>query len=54
MAQVLEKKTYTREEYLEAEILSEERHEYINREIRLIAGGTPNHHKSKNRFLTIS
>ena len=43
MAQALEKKTYTTEEYLEAEILSEERHEYINGEIRLMTGGTPNH-----------
>ena len=43
MTQALEKKTYTTEEYLEAEILSEERHEYINGEIRLMTGGTPNH-----------
>ena len=43
MTQTLEKKTYTREEYLESEILSEERHEYIDGEIKLMAGGTPNH-----------
>ena len=43
MTQALEKKTYTREEYLEAEIISPERHEYINGEIRLMTGGTPNH-----------
>lgn len=43
MTQAIEKKTCTTEEYLEAEILSEERHEYINGEIRLMTGGTPNH-----------
>ncbi|MEG5137557.1 MULTISPECIES: Uma2 family endonuclease [unclassified Microcoleus] len=36
-------KTYQAEEYLELEINSEERHEFINGEIILIAGGTPNH-----------
>ena len=43
MTQALEKKTYTRKEYLESEILSEERHEYIDGEIKLMTGGTPNH-----------
>ena len=43
MTQALEKKTYTREEYLEAEVISPERHEYINGEIRLMTGGTPDH-----------
>lgn len=42
IAQV-ETKTYTAEEYLELEINSEERHEFINGEIVLMAGGTPNH-----------
>jgi len=42
IAQV-ETKTYTAEEYLELEINSEERHEFINGEIILMAGGTPNH-----------
>ena len=43
MTQGIEQKTYTPAEYLELEILSEERHEYINEEIRLMTGGTPNH-----------
>ena len=51
MTQAFEKKTYTREEYLEAEILSEERHEYINGEIRLMAGGTPNHNDIVSNLL---
>ena len=51
MTQTIEKKTYTREEYLEAEILSEERHEYINGEIRLMAGGTPNHNDIVSNLL---
>ncbi|MFS8118358.1 MAG: Uma2 family endonuclease [Microcoleus sp.] len=42
IAQV-ETKTYTADEYLELEINSEERHEFINGEIILMAGGTPNH-----------
>jgi Uma2 family endonuclease len=42
IAQV-ETKTYQAEEYLELEINSEERHEFINGEIVLMAGGTPNH-----------
>lgn len=43
MTQALEQRTYTREEYLEFEIASEERHEYVDREIRLMTGGTPDH-----------
>jgi Uma2 family endonuclease len=42
IAQV-ETKTYTAEEYLEAEVNSVDRHEFINGEIILMAGGTPNH-----------
>ena len=34
---------YTPEEYLDLEVVAEERHEYLNGEIRLITGGTPNH-----------
>ena len=45
MTQIIEKTTHTTEEYLAAEILSEERHEYINGEIRLMTGGTPNHNR---------
>lgn len=36
-------KTYTPEEYLEQEVNSDERHEYIDGEIFLRSGGTPNH-----------
>ena len=45
MTQALEKKTYTPKEYLNWEILSEERHEYDDGEIRLMTGGTPNHNR---------
>lgn len=44
IAQV-ETKTYTAQEYLELEINSEERHEFINGEIILMAGGTPDHNE---------
>jgi Uma2 family endonuclease len=43
MTQALEERTYTREEYLEFEVASEERHEYVNGDIGLMTGGTPNH-----------
>ena len=36
-------KTYTPEEYLDLELVAKERHEYINGEIKLMTGGTPNH-----------
>ncbi len=45
-----EKKVYTPEEYLEFEVNSEERHEYINGEIILMTGGTPNHNKINGNF----
>lgn len=45
MTQALEQRTYTREEYLEFEVASEERHEYVNGEIRLMTGGTPDHNE---------
>ncbi|MEG4419274.1 Uma2 family endonuclease [Microcoleus sp. LAD1_D5] len=44
IAQV-ETKTYTAEEYLELEINSQDRHEFINGEIVLMAGGTPEHNE---------
>ncbi|MCC3469521.1 MULTISPECIES: Uma2 family endonuclease [unclassified Microcoleus] len=44
IAQV-ETKTYTAQEYLEAEVNSLDRHEFINGEIILMAGGTPNHNE---------
>ncbi|MFW6316513.1 MAG: Uma2 family endonuclease, partial [Cyanobacteriota bacterium] len=40
-----EPKTYSPEAYLELETASEERHEYINGEIRSMAEGTPNHNE---------
>ncbi|MGB3192661.1 MAG: Uma2 family endonuclease [Limnoraphis sp.] len=43
--QVIEQKKYTQEEYLELEINSEERHEYIDGEVILVTGGTPNHNQ---------
>lgn len=43
MTQAFEQRTYTREEYLEFEVASEERHEYLDGKIRLMPGGTPDH-----------
>jgi len=43
--QAEDKKIYTPEEYLDFEINSENRHEYINGEIVLMTGGTPNHNQ---------
>ncbi len=48
--QVEDKKLYTPEEYLEFEINSENRHEYINGEIVLMTGGTPNHNQIAGNF----
>lgn len=45
IAQIQENKIYSPEEYLEFEVNSEERHEYIAGEIVLMPGGTPNHNK---------
>lgn len=45
ITQAEDKKNYTPEEYLEFEVNSEERHEYINAEIVLMTGGTPNHNQ---------
>lgn len=45
IAQAEDKKFYTPEEYLEFEVNSEERHEYINGEVICVTGGTPNHNK---------
>jgi Uma2 family endonuclease len=51
MSQSLEKRTHTREEYLEFEVASEERHEYVNGEIRLMTGGTPDHNDISSNLL---
>ena len=40
-----EKKYYTLEEYLEFELNSVERHEYVNGEIITVTGGTPDHNE---------
>jgi Uma2 family endonuclease len=45
IAQVQETHAYSPEEYLELEIPAEEHHEYIDGEIRLMLGGTPNHNR---------
>jgi Uma2 family endonuclease len=41
--QAQEKKIYTLEDYLDFEVNSEIRHEYINGEVIPMTGGTPNH-----------
>ncbi len=43
--QIEEKKTYTPEEYLEFEVNSEIRHEYIQGEVIPMTGGTPEHNE---------
>lgn len=45
MTQALEKKIFTPEQYLALEVEAEERHEYIDGEIFLMAGGMPNHNR---------
>ncbi|MEA5596468.1 Uma2 family endonuclease [Rivularia sp. UHCC 0363] len=50
MAQAQEKKLYTPSEYLEFEVNSEERHEYINGEVICVTGGTPNHNQITGNF----
>ena len=50
IAQIQETQAYSPEEYLELEIPSVERHEYIDGEIRLMPGGMPNHNRI-NRHL---
>ncbi|GAA6615820.1 Uma2 family endonuclease [Scytonema sp. NUACC26] len=48
-----EKKNYSSEEYLELEINSEQRHEYINGEIIPMTGGTPNHNQIAGNFYAV-
>jgi Uma2 family endonuclease len=50
MVQAVDSKTYTSEEYLQIEIDAQERHEYINGEIFLMTGGTPNHNQIALNF----
>ncbi|MDV3000888.1 MAG: hypothetical protein N5P05_002494 [Chroococcopsis gigantea SAG 12.99] len=47
---VQEQKIYTRDEYLELETNSLERHEYRDGKIVLMAGGTPNHNRITGNF----
>ncbi|MEM6518074.1 MAG: Uma2 family endonuclease [Cyanobacteria bacterium P01_D01_bin.71] len=52
MVQATDPKTYTAQEYLELEVNSPERHEYVNREIRLMTGGPPDHNTIAGNLLT--
>ncbi|MCT7961805.1 Uma2 family endonuclease [Laspinema sp. D1] len=45
MTSTLSQRTYTVDEYLAQEIASQDRHEYRQGEIVLMAGGTPNHNR---------
>ncbi len=45
VSQPVEQKKYTRQEYLDFEVNSPERHEYLDGEIRPMVGGTPNHNR---------
>ncbi len=45
MTIAIEQRYYSSEEYLEQEINSQERHEYINGKIIPMTGGTPNHNQ---------
>jgi Uma2 family endonuclease len=44
-------RTYTKEEYLELEINSEDRHEFWDGEVRLMTGGTPDHNDIAGNLL---
>ncbi|HBL12937.1 MAG TPA: hypothetical protein DD379_16385 [Cyanobacteria bacterium UBA11162] len=48
--QAQEKRYYSPEEYLELEVASDYRHEYIDGEIILMTGGTPNHNRIAGNF----
>ena len=48
--QAEEKKYHTLEEYLEFEVSSGERHEYIDGEVICVTAGTPNHNKIAGNF----
>jgi len=53
ISQTVEEKKYTRQEYLDFEVNSQERHEYIDGEVRKMTGGTPNHGKIVLNFGSI-
>ncbi|MBF2005779.1 MAG: Uma2 family endonuclease [Chlorogloeopsis fritschii C42_A2020_084] len=50
MMQLQEQRYYSPEEYLELEVNSEDRHEYIDGQIIFMAGGTPNHNQIALNF----
>jgi Uma2 family endonuclease len=50
IVQAEEKKNFTPDEYLELEVNSAERHEYIDGEIILMTGGMPNHNTISGNF----
>jgi Uma2 family endonuclease len=50
IAQAQEICTYSPEEYLELELPSVDKHEYIDGEIRLMPGGVPNHNRIINNL----
>ncbi|MBW4671975.1 MAG: Uma2 family endonuclease [Cyanomargarita calcarea GSE-NOS-MK-12-04C] len=47
---ISEQRYYSPEEYLELEVNSEERHEYIDGQIIPMTGGTPNHNQIAGNF----
>ncbi len=47
---IAEQRYYSPEEYLELEVNSEERHEYIDGQIIRMTGGTPNHNQIAGNF----
>lgn len=49
----VETKTYTAEEYLEAEVNSLDRHELINGQIVLMSGSSPNHNEITTNLNTV-
>ena len=49
----VEIKTYTAEEYLEAEVNSLDRHEFINGQIVLMSGSSPNHNEITTNLNTV-
>lgn len=50
MTTQIEQKKYSLEDYLEFEVNSEEKHEYIDGEIILMPGGMPNHNRITGNF----
>jgi len=52
MIQTVER-LHTAEEYLELEVNSQERHEFVDGDIRLMTGGTPNHNVIAGNLLVV-